>query len=53
MVKGCADCENKNEFCNKHQQNEKEVYESSRFAGRHGTQEFRLALHDARNKDME
>lgn len=48
----CPDCANHNEFCAVHQANEKEVYESARFEGRHDTQEFRMAIHDARDRDM-
>ncbi len=52
MVGGCADCANENKFCTRHQKNEKKVYENPRFEGKHDTQEFRMAVYDARNKDM-
>ena len=35
--------------CQKH---EKAVYESVRYAGKHDTVEFRIAMSDARQKDM-
>jgi len=49
----CPDCADENHFCAVHQKHEKEVYESIRFRGKHDTQEFRMALMDARRKDME
>ena len=52
MTNTCPDCRNENIFCNIHQKYEKEVYESSVFKGKHDTQEFRLALLDARRKDL-
>lgn len=48
----CPDCENSNKFCSVHQKHEKKVYESSQFSGRHDTGEFRIAIMDARQKDM-
>lgn len=52
MTVKCPDCMNENKYCEVHQKNEKEVYESIRFKGRHDTQEFRMAIHDARQQDM-
>lgn len=52
MVNDCPDCRNANKFCKVHQKHEKKVYESVIWNGRHDTQEFRMAIHDARNKDM-
>lgn len=53
MPNGCPGCRNENEFCFEHQKHEKEVYESAQFKGKHDTQEFRMAIHDARNLDMQ
>ena len=49
----CPDCANENKYCDLHQANEKAVYESAIYAGKHDTVEFRIALHNARTKDME
>lgn len=48
----CPDCNDENHYCKIHQKNEKAVYESAVYRGKHDTQEFRMALHDARNRDM-
>ena len=49
----CPDCANENKYCDLHQVHEKEIYESAIYAGKHDTVEFRIALHNARTKDME
>lgn len=53
MSNDCPGCRNENEFCFEHQKHEKEVYESSQFKGKHDTQEYRAALQDARDRDMQ
>ena len=53
MTTTCPDCRDENHFCQIHQKHEKEVYESAIFSGRHDTQEFRMALHDARQQDLD
>jgi len=52
MVNDCQDCRNENHFCKVHQKHEKEVYESAQFRGKHDTQEFRMALYDAKQRDL-
>jgi len=49
----CPDCRDENRFCNVHQKNEKTVFESEFWDGRHDTQEFQRAITDARIKDSE
>lgn len=51
-MSNCPGCMNENSYCIEHQKHEKAVYESIRFAGKHDTAEFRMAIHDARLKDM-
>ena len=53
MTQDCPDCRDENHFCKVHQKHEKAVYESARFAGKHDTQEFRMAIFNARQEDME
>lgn len=52
MPSDCPGCASETSFCFEHQKHEKEVYESTRFKGKHDTQEFRMALHDAREQDI-
>ena len=49
----CPGCRNENSFCFEHQKHEKAVYESARYAGKHDTVEFRVAMSDARQKDLQ
>ena len=53
MTITCPDCQAEDHFCPVHQKYEKEVYESTRFRGKHNTREFRCELCDARRRDLE
>lgn len=48
----CPGCRDENVFCFEHQKHEKAVYESIQFAGKHDTVEYRIAISDARQKDV-
>ena len=52
MTNECPNCRDENNYCKVHQKHEKAVYESTRFAGKHDTQEFRMELMDARDRDL-
>lgn len=53
MTNDCPDCRSETRFCRVHQKHEAAVHGSAKFAGKHDTREFQMALDDARERDME